>query len=234
MTRAVFFDAGHTLLYAHPDIGTIYTETTADMGVQIAPDRFMDVIVPVFREASREYASTSDSSDAQDLAMWRLITRRVYDRLDSLGTLSFEPWFNALYGRFGKPESWKFYDDVEPVLRELRSRGIKVGVVSNWDSRLRRISDAIGLTSMVDFLVISAEAGIRKPDARIFQAALDQAGVRAGEALHVGDHPEEDAEGARRAGLRPVLIDRQKRVTSREFPAGVAVVRSLADLYPLL
>jgi len=109
-----------------------------------------------------------------------------------------------------------------------------VGVVSNWDTRLRKISDALGLTALVDFLVISAEAGVRKPDARIFQQALERAGVRPEEAIHVGDHPEEDGEGARRAGLRPVMIDRAKRVTAKEFPAGMPVVTSLTDLYRLL
>jgi len=230
VTRAVFFDAGHTLLYAHPDLGSVYTETAASFGVSIAPEGFAAVFVPVFQEATRRYASTLTASDQQDLEMWRAITRAIYDRIPALHAAGFDPWFEALYGRFGDPEVWRFYDDVEPVLRELRSRGVRIGVVSNWDTRLRRISDALGLTPLVDFLVISAEAGIRKPDPRIFHLALEKAGVRADEAIHVGDLPEEDAEGARRAGLRPILIDRRRRITPNSFPAGVPVVASLPEL----
>jgi len=234
MIKAVFFDAGHTLLYAHPDLGSIYTETTRPFGVEIAAERFAEILIPVFKEASRDYAATSTASDEQDLEMWRVITRRVYERLPVLSGIKFDTWFEALYGRFGSPSVWKFYDDVAPVLGKLRARGIKVGVVSNWDSRLRRISEGVGLTALVDFLVISAEAGIRKPHPGIFKLALEQAGVRPEEALHVGDNPEEDGEGARRAGVRAVLIDRKQRVTLRPDPGPLPVLRSLEELYPLL
>jgi putative hydrolase of the HAD superfamily len=234
MTRAVFFDAGHTLIYAHPGLGDIYEETTARFGVKVPAERFAGVFIPVFKEATREYSGTTTHSDEQDLAMWRTITRRIYDRLPALGGVVFDAWFEALYQRFGDPAVWRFYPDVEPVLRRLRERGIKIGVISNWDTRLRRISDGLGLTAQVDFLIISAEAGVRKPSAGIFRMALERAGVRAEEAVHVGDLPEEDGEGARRAGLRPVLIDRKERVTPVVHPPDFPVVRGLEELLPLL
>jgi putative hydrolase of the HAD superfamily len=234
MTKAVFFDAGHTLLYAHPDLGTVYAEATASLGLRLPPERFAEVFVPVFKEATLKYSQTSAASDAQDHAMWRDITRRIYDLLPALRGIDFDSWFEVLYRRFGDPEVWKFYDDVVTVLTDLRGRGLKIGIVSNWDTRLKGISDGLGLTRLVDFLVISAEAGVRKPDPRIFRIALEKAGVRPEEAIHVGDLPEEDAEGARRAGLRPVLIDRRKRITPDRFPAGVHIVASLEELIPLL
>jgi putative hydrolase of the HAD superfamily len=234
MTKAVFFDAGHTLLYAHPDLGTVYAEATASLGLRLPPERFAKVFVPVFKEATLKYSQTSAASDAQDHAMWRDITRRIYDLLPALGGIDFDAWFGALYRRFGDPEVWKFYDDVVTVLTDLRARGLKIGIVSNWDTRLKAISDGLGLTPLVDFLVISAEAGVRKPDPRIFRIALERAGVRPEEAIHVGDLPEEDAEGARRAGVRPVLIDRRKRLTAKQPPSEIPVVTSLAELIPLL
>jgi putative hydrolase of the HAD superfamily len=82
--------------------------------------------------------------------------------------------------------------------------------------------------------VISAEAGVRKPSEGIFRLALEKAGVRPEEAVHVGDLPEEDGEGARRAGLRPVLIDRKERVTPVTHPTDFPVVRGLEELLPLL
>lgn len=234
MTRAVFFDAGHTLLYAHPDLGSVYAEATATMGVRLAPERYAETFVPVFAETTKIYASTSTSSDAQDLAMWRDITRRIYDRLPALAGIPFDAWFERLYRRFGDPAVWKMYDDVETVLGELRRRGLTIGIISNWDTRLQAISDGLGLSRLVDFLVISAQAGVRKPDPRIFELALKKAGVRPEEAIHVGDLPEEDAEGARRAGVRPVLIERKRRVTPKQYPEGLTVVSSLAELTKLL
>jgi putative hydrolase of the HAD superfamily len=234
MTRAVFFDAGHTLLYAHPDIGSVYAGVTATFGVQLAPERFAETFVPVFKEATKIYSATSTASDPQDYAMWQDITRRIYDRLPPLSDIPFDDWFQSLYRRFGEPSAWKFYDDVVSVLGDLRARGLKIGIVSNWDSRLQAISDGLGLTPLVDFIVISAQVGVRKPDPGIFRLALEKAGVRPEEAIHVGDLPEEDAEGARRAGLRPVLIDRRKRITPEGVAAGIPRVTSLAELIPLL
>jgi len=234
MTKAVFFDAGHTLLYAHPDIGTVYSETTATFGVRVGPERFVETFVPVFKETTKIYSGTSTASDAQDVAMWRDITRRIYDRLPPLAGIPFDAWFETLYRRFGSPDVWRFYDDVETVLRDLRARGLKIGVVSNWDTRLKSICDGLGLARLVDFIVISAEVGVRKPDPGIFRMALDRAGVRPEEAIHVGDLLEEDVEGARRAGVRPVLIDRKKRITAGGPPADVKVVATLGELAGLL
>ena len=234
MTRAVFFDAGHTLLYAHPDIGSIYTGVTAKFGIQLAPERFAETFVPVFKETTKIYSATSTASDPQDYAMWQDITRRIYDRLPPLSAIPFDDWFQSLYRRFGEPSVWKFYDDVVSVLGDLRARGLKIGVISNWDTRLKAISDGLGLTPLVDFIVISAEVGVRKPDPGIFRLALEKAGVRPEEAIHVGDLPEEDAEGARRAGVRPVLIDRKRRITPEGTAGDILRVTTLAELIPLL
>lgn len=234
MTRAVFFDAGHTLIYAHPGLGAIYEETTARFGVRVPAERFAEVFIPVFKASTKEYSGTTTHSDEQDLAMWREITRRIYERIPELGDIPFPSWFETLYRRFGDPAVWRFYADVRPALEKIRERGLRIGVISNWDTRLRRISDGLGLTPLVDFLIISAEAGVRKPSEGIFRMALERAGVRPEEAVHVGDLPEEDGEGARRAGVRPVLIDRKERVTPVSHPPHFPVLRSLDDLFDLL
>jgi len=233
-TRAVFFDAGHTLLYAYPDLGTVYAETTAGLGVRLPAAAFVEAFQPSFRDYVREHASDGTASDAQDRAMWREITRRIHSRLEGLRAVPFEDWFRALYARFGEADAWRLYDDVEGTLAGLRERGLRLGVVSNWDTRLRGIAAGLGLDRLVDFVVISAEAGVRKPDPRIFEAALARAGVRADEAIHVGDLPDEDVEGARRAGLRSVLIERTKGLVPAGAGPGVEVVRSLSEIAGLL
>jgi putative hydrolase of the HAD superfamily len=232
VTRAVFFDAGHTLLYAHPDLATIYAEVTASLGASLAPETFAAAFGPAFQAGVKEFAPDGRASDAQDLAMWRGITRRIHEavRLE----VAFEAWFDALWTRFGSAESWRFYDDVAATLGALRARGLKLGVVSNWDSRLRRIADGMGLTELVDFLVISAEAGVRKPDPGIFHLACEKAGVRPEEALHIGDLAEEDVVGAQRAGVRAVLIERSKRMVDPAAIPGVPIVKGLSELDALI
>jgi putative hydrolase of the HAD superfamily len=100
------------------------------------------------------------------------------------------------------------YPDVEPALTDLRNRGLTLVAVSNWDCSLPRVLERCGIDGQLDGTVTSAEVGARKPDPAIFAAALELAGCEPAEALHVGDTPEEDVAGARAAGIRPLLIDR--------------------------
>jgi HAD superfamily hydrolase (TIGR01549 family) len=120
-----------------------------------------------------------------------------------LGAIRFEP-----------------FEDAPPVLAELRSRGLRLVVVSNWDCSLPDVLARVGLLDLVDEVIVSAVVGVAKPDQRIFGAALEAARCEPGEALHVGDSFENDVQGAEAAGIRAVLLER---------PAG-----SLADIPPLL
>ena len=122
------------------------------------------------------------------------------------------------------------YADSAPTLRALRARGIRLVVVSNWDWSLHERLLQTGLAGLVDGAIASAEVGSAKPDGAIFAAALRMAGTTPAATWHVGDTPEADVEGARAAGIHPILI-------AREPPAaagGVVTVRSLAELIPLL
>lgn len=101
------------------------------------------------------------------------------------------------------------YQDAEPALRSLREGGLKLVVVSNWDCSLGTVLDRCGLAGLLDGAISSAEAGARKPDPAIFARALELVGCGPDEALHVGDTPEEDVEGAAAAGVRALLIDRE-------------------------
>jgi FMN phosphatase YigB (HAD superfamily) len=86
------------------------------------------------------------------------------------------------------------------ALRGLRSRGLALAVVSNWDVSLGDELDRLGLASLVDVIVTSAGAGAEKPDRAIFHAALERLDVAPGRALHIGDR-DEDEQGARAAGM---------------------------------
>jgi HAD superfamily hydrolase (TIGR01549 family) len=103
---------------------------------------------------------------------------------------------------------FRAYRDAAPALAELRALGVRLVCVSNWDYSLPDVLARVGLADELDGVVTSAAAGARKPDPRLFEAALEVAGCAADEALHVGDTPTEDVEGARAAGIRALLIDR--------------------------
>ena len=117
------------------------------------------------------------------------------------------------------------FPDAAPALRELRARGLKLVVCSNWDCSLPQVLASTGLLDLVDGVVASANVGADKPAPQVFERALELCGCEPGEALHVGDSPVADVEGARAAGMRAVLIDRS---------GGEGDIASLAELPALL
>ena len=121
------------------------------------------------------------------------------------------------------------YPDVLPALGELRERGVTLVIASNWDCSLPDWLGPTGIMELVDGVVTSAEVGVAKPEARVFERALAIAGAEPGEALHAGDKVDNDVEGAVAAGIRAVLVQREG-----EPPAGVEAIRSLRELSALL
>ena len=119
------------------------------------------------------------------------------------------------------------FDDAVPALRALREAGLRIGVVSNMGRELGAVLDHLGLSAYLDHWMSSEEAGVAKPHAAIFQAALDQAGVRADAALFVGDSYESDVLGAQDAGMLAALLLRDPDAVA---PPGCAVVHSLGDV----
>jgi putative hydrolase of the HAD superfamily len=117
------------------------------------------------------------------------------------------------------------FPDVLPALRELRDRGLRLVVVSNWDCSLPEWLDRAGIGQLVDGSVSSAVVGEAKPAPAVFEAGLRLAGCDAAEALFVGDSLDNDVLGARAAGLRGVLVQR-----AGDPPHGVEAVTSLREL----
>ena len=120
------------------------------------------------------------------------------------------------------------FDDTVPALRALREAGLTLGVVSNMGRELRTILDHLGLAAHLDTWMSSEEAGVAKPHAAIFRAALEQAGVGADGALFVGDSYESDVLGAQDAGMQAILLLRDAETAA---PPGCTVVRTLSEVF---
>lgn len=125
--------------------------------------------------------------------------------------------------------AFRVFPDVLPALEELRERGLRLVVVSNWDWSLPLWLERTGLSPLFDGVVSSAVAGHAKPSPEIFRTALELVGAEPGEAIHVGDSISSDVDGARSAGVRPVLIAR-----AGSPPEDVDAIESLAELPSLI
>ena len=121
------------------------------------------------------------------------------------------------------------YPDAVPALRRLREEGVTLVIASNWDCSLADWLRPTGLIDLVDGVVTSADVRSAKPAPEVFRRALELAGVAPSEALHVGDSPWNDVEGARACGIRGVLVAR-----AVDPPPGVEAVRSLEEVPSLL
>jgi putative hydrolase of the HAD superfamily len=128
---------------------------------------------------------------------------------------------------------FRAYPDAPAALARLRTRGVRLVVVSNWDVSLPAVLRNVGIDGMVDEVVTSAEVGHPKPASEMFTAALALAGCAPGHAVHVGDSLDQDVHGALAAGVSAVLLCRDDAATV-ELPPNVPRISSLAQLPPLL
>ena len=220
--RAVLLDALGTLVGLEPPgprlRQALLRGTGVDVGIEAAERGFA-------AEIGHYLAHHMRGSDRQGLERLRDECAAVlHEALDA-------PGLDRSAVRGAMLESLEFtpFRDTEPALRELRGRGLRLVVASNWDCSLPAWLERAGLGSLLDGAVSSAVVGRAKPAPAVFRAALREAGVSAEEAVHVGDSVANDVEGARAAGLRAILVAR-----GGEAPAGVETVRSLEELPSLL
>lgn len=123
--------------------------------------------------------------------------------------------------------SFNPYPESEAALRRLREMGTRIFAVSNWDIELAKVLDDLGWMGYFDEVIVSAVVGIEKPEGEIFEEALRVSGISRDRVVHVGNDPITDVEGASRAGLDTVLVDRRDNI---EAPEATFVVSDLNSL----
>ena len=105
-----------------------------------------------------------------------------------------------------------------------------MGIISNWDWTARDILTAAGLIDYFDPIVISAEVDCNKPESRIFELALEKAGIPAHQCLYIGDNYYDDAIGSRKVGMNPLIINRFGNLGVEEIE-DCPVIGHLSDLF---
>lgn len=208
MLRAVLFDGAGTLFHTREPAGESYAKIAARFGLE-ADER---LVADSFRRA---FAAAPGLAFGPRIAAERLreLEREWWRRLvrttfAGIGAFSdFDAYFDALFAFFADPANWICDLEAPVLLAALRESGLKLGVVSNFDFRIYRILEALGLSRYFEAVTISSEAGYAKPSPEIFRVALERHGVAAAEALHVGDSEPLDVAGARAAGIAVVLVD---------------------------
>ncbi|QPJ63983.1 MAG: HAD-IA family hydrolase [Candidatus Nitrohelix vancouverensis] len=209
--QAVFFDVGGTLLKVTPSVGAVYAKYARSFGYEGPVEPLNDQFRKEWKRMGGIESLGSNSGDAAEREFWSVLVRKVFDEFG--GVKNFDEYFEIIFEAFKKKDYWHIFDDVlaSNILPDLKARGVALGVISNWDSRLTATLENVGLASYFDFILPSAVVGSAKPDSMIFAEALRLSGAAPENACHIGDEVRTDVEGARRAGLASILIDRNNR-----------------------
>jgi putative hydrolase of the HAD superfamily len=203
--RAVSFDAAGTLIHPVRPVAELYAGAAARHGARVDPQDVHERFRRAFSAAPPLAFPGAPQEQLRDRerAWWHAVVGEVFAGIPVDG---FDALFDDLFALFARPSTWRLDPDALVLLRTLRARGLRILVVSNFDARVRGILDGLGITPLIDRITLSSEVGAAKPDPGIFAAALDAAGLRSAEVLHVGDTVAEDLVGARDAGLRVLLV----------------------------
>ena len=208
---AVTLDVTHTLIEC-PRLGEIYAEVLARHGIEVDAAAVRRTIPVVWQELSCSAPLPFDRFESHPegaRGWWRRFIERACELLEAERPSRFAA--AELFDRFASPESWRVFPEVPETLSALAARGLRLAVVSNWDRRLPLLLERLGLAARFEAIVVSSAVGREKPDPAIFRAALAALGVAPEEAVHVGDHPREDVEGALAVGMRALHLDRSGR-----------------------
>jgi len=218
--RGVTLDVGGTLISPHPSVGHVYASVAKKLGVG---DFSSELLNKQFVAGWREKGFFDYS-----LENWRDLVKRSFAGIAPVT----DELFNAIYEEFSHAECWRLYPDVLPLLKELKDRGVKIAAVSNWDTRLRGLLEAIDLAKHFDAIIVSAEVGATKPQKAIFEAALKALSLPAEHVLHIGDSEREDFQGARDAGMMSLLLSREEQgkvLTKAEAISDLSAVLRILD-----
>ncbi len=205
----------------------VYRDAFAAHGVSAPAAEVDRAVRETWREVSERRARGEETwaIGAGEGPFWRRFVAEVFARVGG-GELPDE-LLAGLVTHFRDPKSWRVYPEVPGALEALKAGGLKLLVVSNWDSSLPPLLAKLGLAAFFDDVVVSALVGVSKPCRGIFDEAVRRAGVSHPEALHVGDSIHDDYLGAKDAGLAALLLDRGGRAPGE---SGVETVSSLTEV----
>lgn len=203
-TCCALFDFADTLAELQPrrqDIAADYIERVS--GIRIGTD----AIVRSYKEVDliMQYSSVHTRSTEQRAEFYQEYNRHLFTLL-AVSHLADPAGMFAAFGE--RKAHWQLKLGARDTLGELRRRGCRIGIISNFDTRLEQlIYDHLGLASMVDYLHISQSEGVEKPDPQFYLSFFKRYGVAIESSFYVGDNYALDFLPTKGIGLKTWLLD---------------------------
>lgn len=232
-TTAVFFDIDYTLIHPGPTFDAEgYRRFAVRHGFDVDPARFSGAVA----SASADLDCAQD--DVYRPELFIAYARRVLREMGGGGPApALDACAREIYDEWAGCRHFALYDDVRPALRALHAAGVRIGLISNTHRCLTAFQEHFELHPYIRGAVSSSDHGYMKPHPSIFREAMRIVGAAPSESIMVGDSVVHDIEGARRTGMRGVLIARSAaspRASPRTAPADVPVIRTLDELPRML
>lgn len=209
--KVIFLDAVGTLFGVRGSVGQVYSAIAQRFGVTVPPDSLNQAFIQAFAATNPPIfpGCYPDEIPQCEFEWWRVIAQRTFQQVGVLHQFAdFDDFFDQLYNYFATAEPWFIYPDVLPALQAWQRIGIEMGIVSNFDSRLDYVLEALNLKEFFTSITVCTQAGVAKPDSRIFSIALRKHSCAPQEAWHIGDSFTQDFQGAKAVGIRAILLER--------------------------
>jgi putative hydrolase of the HAD superfamily len=211
LPKVICLDAVGTLFGVRDSVGNIYSEVASKYGVNCSPELLNKYFYAAFQNSAPCIFPGIPTAEIplREYQWWQEINRQtftavgVWDQFDD-----FDLFFQELYEYFATAAAWVIYPDVIPMLTNWQRSGVELAVLSNFDSRLHQLLQALDLDKYFSTVTISTEVSAAKPQAEIFVAALNKYQCSPKLAWHIGDSLEEDYLGAGNAGLTAIWLNR--------------------------
>jgi putative hydrolase of the HAD superfamily len=211
--QVIFLDAVGTLFDVRGSVGEIYSRQAAQFEVSVEPAQLTQAFYRAFQDAPPMAfpGATPEAVPDLEYRWWRELVRHSFEAAGVLSALghNFEAFFEQLYNYFRKAEAWQVYPDAWVALRYWQDQQIALGVISDFDSRLHDVLQALDLRQFFDSVTISTEVGAAKPNSLLFETALAKHHCPPDAAWHIGDSYSGDIVGAQQAGLQAIWIRRE-------------------------
>ena len=205
--KAIFFDVVGTLFKVRGGVGHVYASRLKKYGVDVTPEQIDDAFAISFPgQPPLAFNPGLSESERRKLeqAWWRSLVKEVLGQYGAFPR--FDEYFNELFDYFKYANAWELCENTVNVLEDLSQAGFRLGIISNFDSRIDDVLRELDLARYFSSVHISSRVGAAKPNIEIFKHAIRAANLPAHQCWHIGDSLEEDFEGARRAGMRAALV----------------------------
>ncbi|WP_017296136.1 HAD-IA family hydrolase [Geminocystis herdmanii] len=218
LPQVIFLDAVGTIFGVKNSVGYIYTKLAQKYGVNASPEKIDRAFYDIFKQSSPLAFETKNEAEIKELEFkwWETVTYNTFNQDGSIAQRrftieqfsNFTEYFQELYEYFKTAECWVIYEEVIAVLNEWQNQGIKLAIISNFDTRIFTVLDNLELSKYFSTITISSLTGVAKPNPKIFLNALAKHHCQPEKAWYIGDSFKEDYEGSKSVGMQSFWLQR--------------------------